>query len=196
MHDFINSSISHTATLTNHIVDARPVVDESCQPVGLNITALEQVIRGTNILDCIFLRTTLQSNKARGANDVLPLIQLVLSSQALQLGCDRIFAFEESQRAAYLSVAEAPIFTGFNSLDVNIEWTLHMVNFFRYHMLRKEEQTLYDAYKDIATKSAGLAHPQLWKEKLSNSDITAPIGKEWKGTYGMPSSLILRSVHC
>jgi hypothetical protein len=145
---------------------------------------LKKVIRGSNILDCIFSRTTAQNSRARASTDVLPLIQLVLSSEALQLGCDQVFAFEESQRAAYLSVAQAPIFTGASGLEVNVEWALHMVNFFRYHMLRKNEQTLYQAYKDISSKSNGLAHPMLWKEKLSDSDSELPIGKEWKGTYG------------
>jgi hypothetical protein len=170
----------------NHLIDARPETDdETFQRYGRNITALKQIVQQTNILDCICKRTGSATTRTRANNDVLPLIQLVLSPESLKFRNDaQVLAFDESQRAAYLSMADAPLFTGFHGTDVNVEWAMHVVNFFRYHFLKTEQHTLYEAYKEMSEKSNGLALPQFWRDPISDEPRDVPMGKEWKGTYG------------
>jgi hypothetical protein len=79
-----------------------------------------------------------------------------------------------------------PIFGGASGMEVNVVWALHVVNFFRYHMLHESEATLYPAFQELSMAYGGTQMPQMWKKKLCNGDDPSPIGKIWKGSYGMP----------
>lgn len=62
---------------------------------------------------------------------------------------------------------------------INIEYVLHIANFFKYHMVRSEEHTLYQDVWMLAEDQK----PKIWEEKLE--DGTKPLGRYWKGSYGM-----------
>lgn len=90
-----------------------------------------------------------------------------------------VFSFDISQKAAYESARKAPIFHGFNKLEVNLEWVLHVLNFFRNHMML-EDGSLRGAFSDLSE----LEKPSAWKAKLT--DGVNPLGRYWRGTYGEP----------
>lgn len=154
------------------------VNDDDYKISGRNITALEHFAKSTNIMEVIFARVP----KPTG-NSLISLIQLVLSALALRIDHHTVWSFEVSQRMSYMSIFAEPLFRGRSGTDVNIDWALHAVNFFRHHALRRDENTLYGPWMDLTEKNNGLGLPQLMKEALTNAG-PATIGQNWKGTYG------------
>ena len=108
--------------------------------------------------------------------DAILLLMAPFLLDTKQYGNVHINNFEISQRAAYASVAKDPIFRG-PALDVNINWTLLVLNFFRWHALRGAEATLNPTMAELDR----LEVPQMWNKQLD--DRPAPLGKMWKGTY-------------
>lgn len=88
-----------------------------------------------------------------------------------------VFAIEQLQRAAYAATNKAPIYEGLNYTEINMEWVMKCLDFFRYHMMNKETMTLSDAMEDL-TK---LQKPTAWQQSLQNG--AAPLSRHWKGTY-------------
>lgn len=86
--------------------------------------------------------------------------------------------FPDSQQVAYATAASRPIFTGQRGYEIDMDWCMHMVNFWKYHLTREVEMTLYN---DFSTLVAG-DRPKAWKKKLT----TGPqkLGQFWKGSYG------------
>jgi hypothetical protein len=59
-----------------------------------------------------------------------------------------------------------------------VEWLLHISNFFKYHMTRKEEYSLFEEYDSLDLSQ----RPKMWTGRLGHQ---APgLGKNWKGSYG------------
>ncbi|QDS74352.1 hypothetical protein FKW77_004743 [Venturia effusa] len=172
-------------TIKAIIIDADPVVDSSHQPTSRNIAALEHFVKETNLMEVIFSRApkAIRNPKSKPKVDdqLLPLIQLVLSALSLRLEHGTVWSFDTSQRMCYMSSVAEPLFGGPGGTDVNVDWALHAVNFFRYHALRSEEATLHGPWKNLTKDNMGLGLPQLMKERLNNQNAT--IGHEWKGTY-------------
>lgn len=133
------------------------------------------MVYSTNLLHEVFI-----PKRARTApHQLMVALQLVLAhhslDQCLQLDT---FGFPDSQQAVYASVAAAPIFVGFNKLSVNLVWVLHVLNFFKYHMTRQSEQTLFEQFGALEEWEK----PQAWKSQLKEG--AHKLGKFWKGTYG------------
>jgi hypothetical protein len=84
---------------------------------------------------------------------------------------------EESQRVVYMATNSAPIYTGPTLTDLNMQWILHCMNFFRHHMMSKDVGTLYEVLKDLSAYQI----PSAWQDPLRSG--TTPLGKHWKGTY-------------
>ena len=94
-------------------------------------------------------------------------------------------SFDDSQKAAYESVMSEPIFkNGWN--DVQVNFLLHVVNFFKYHLTQAAVLTAHPAYSDLPEAS----RPQSFDGPLSNGDCK--LGKTWMGTFG--KSLSVRSL--
>ncbi|KAI7209615.1 hypothetical protein KC333_g8640 [Hortaea werneckii] len=85
--------------------------------------------------------------------------------------------FPDSQQVVYGTTAEHPIFGGCNGLDINMEWVVHHLNFWKYHMVRSEENTLYHAFKHLSPNET----PQFWNRQLELGG--SKLGKYWKGSY-------------
>lgn len=115
-------------------------------------------------------------------DELLPLIQLVLSSLSLRFEHAHCWSFDDSQRMCYMSTTTEPLFKGPHGTDVNLEWALHVINFFRYHALRSEEATLHGPWKELTESDNGLGLPQLMKQQVNNDEPV--IGQQWQGTYG------------
>lgn len=58
-----------------------------------------------------------------------------------------------------------------------MDFVANAVNFFKYHMTRPEEQTLYNDYQSLHQTD----RPRAWNEKLQNG--ARKLGKSWKGIY-------------
>ncbi|KAF2654384.1 hypothetical protein K491DRAFT_768939 [Lophiostoma macrostomum CBS 122681] len=88
-----------------------------------------------------------------------------------------IIAFDISQRAVYASMKHAPMFVGPGKSMVNMEWTLHCLNFFRHHMVKEEVQSLFHLMSQLEPGDK----PSAWREPLRNGCY--PLSRNWKGTY-------------
>ena len=88
-----------------------------------------------------------------------------------------VFAIEESQRAVYSSTNAEPIYQGVNLTELNMQWLLHCLNFFRHHMMNEEVATLFDSMNALFVTQK----PSAWRGPLRQG--TYPLGKHWKGTY-------------
>lgn len=88
------------------------------------------------------------------------------------------YNFPKSQQIAYATANNRPIIGGFTGLEVDMDWALHQLNFWKYHMIREEECTLFAAFQGLADGE----QPTFHTSQLT--DQTAPaIGKHWKGAY-------------
>lgn len=87
-----------------------------------------------------------------------------------------VYGFEYSQKMVYECARRAPIFN--RRHQVNMEWVVHTINFFKYHMLRSEEHTLYGVYSALDDAS----RPKPWKQQLKPG--LRELNGLWKGTYG------------
>jgi len=88
------------------------------------------------------------------------------------------YRFEISQQMVYACSDARPIFGGGNGLQIDMEWLAHVANFWKYHLTRREENTLFEAFSSLAD----YVRPRAWQGRL---DTGVPrIGKAWKGSYG------------
>ncbi|KAK3716377.1 hypothetical protein LTR37_006527 [Vermiconidia calcicola] len=89
---------------------------------------------------------------------------------------NRHYAYPDSQALVYSTATTHPIFHGCYGLDVNMEYVLHNLNFWKYHMLREVEGTLFYAFQDLE----GHERPRWWEGKLGQAGA---LGRKWKGSY-------------
>jgi len=137
---------------------------------------LTSFVNMTGVLDRVFQKRP----KGVKSDSLLLTIQLALSHISLNAGLSTpasvILRFPESQQMAYSTAYTHPIFSNTGQVDVN--WALHVVNFFRYHLLRESEQ-LCAPYSTLTD----FERPQCWSTRLRNGPQT--LGKHWKGCYSM-----------
>ncbi|KAJ4338446.1 hypothetical protein N0V87_003989 [Didymella glomerata] len=124
------------------------------------------------------VRTRAERNE-KEINPLLAAVKIICSSMLFEHNDlkHHVFAIEQLQRAAYASTNKAPIFEGLNLTDVNMDWIMKCLDFFRYHMMNRENFTLADAMEDLSA----LQKPIAWQEPLKNGAL--PLSKHWKGTY-------------
>jgi hypothetical protein len=110
---------------------------------------------------------------------LLAAIKLICSQFlfALSRAKHNIFALEESQYAVYMPTKRAPIYLDPTLTDVNMEWTLHCLNFFRHHMMNEDAQTLFDKIDELGAAQK----PSAWREPLRQG--ARALSCNWKGTY-------------
>jgi hypothetical protein len=122
-----------------------------------------------------------RSDKA-GAKEISPLLA------AIRIVCScllfehedmkyHVFAIEQLQRAAYAASNKAPIFEGLHLTDINMDWTMKCLDFFRYHMINEDASTLSYTMEELSP----LQKPTAWQGTLKNGAV--PLSKTWKGTY-------------
>lgn len=138
---------------------------------------LEAIVKATGLLDCVLLRP--KSRKSI-SNPVLLAIQLILTHLTLTASSTskiaKSWSFSDSQTLVYTHNSIRPIFKGPNCQEIDIEWTLHVANFFKNHLLNQQELT-HLRYDDLTASE----RPQCWKNSVSTP--TLKLGKHWKGSY-------------
>lgn len=88
------------------------------------------------------------------------------------------YDYPDSQAAVYSTPTTKPIFGGPHGLDIDMEFVLHNINFWKYHMIREVEQTLYYPFQDLEDDE----RPRWWSSKLQQGE-QLKLGKHWKGSY-------------
>ena len=151
--------------------------------VGRNLSRIREfVTTKSNFLGdiCVESSRVVDSNARFRVNPFYHAVQLVLTHLSLDLSIGLPARnFEVSQKAAYEHAQDAAIVNGGRHLTVNVEWLLHVSNFFKYHATCKDEATLFPIYEDLDDCDK----PKAWVGRLK--DGTDLIGKYWKGSYGM-----------
>jgi hypothetical protein len=115
----------------------------------------------------------------KGMNPMLAAVKVVCSPLLFEHENIRhhVFAVEQLQRAVYAATNKAPIYEGPNYNELNMEWVMKCLDFFRHHMMNKEEVTLGDAMEDLSA----LQKPAAWQSPLRKG--TFALSRHWKGTY-------------
>lgn len=149
------------------------------QSESKNIIIVKKFINH-GLLDRVFdKRNSRGRGPATKADLLLYTIQLTLTHASLNANPMSSIAmtmrFHESQQMAYTTASKRPVFSAVGQVDV--EWTLHIANFFKYHFLRANEQ-LQAPYAALAD----CERPQCWSKMLQNGP--QKLGKLWKGSYG------------
>ncbi|KAH9835087.1 hypothetical protein Tdes44962_MAKER08589 [Teratosphaeria destructans] len=139
-------------------------------------------------------RSTKQAMMLTIPTDLLQTIQVMLAPALLSLNHHHIitnhFDFPTSQEYAYGTAADATykIFTGVNGMDVNMTWVLQNLNFWKYHLTRQAELTLWSAYKDLEDADK----PRFWSRQLQNGNLD--LGKNWKGSYAYVDRPVIHQI--
>ncbi|KAH6615265.1 hypothetical protein C7974DRAFT_443417 [Boeremia exigua] len=138
------------------------------------------------------VRTRSETLEKKEINPMLAAVKIMCSS--LLFGYEglkyHVFAIEQLQRAAYAATNKAPIYEGLNQTEINMEWVMKCLDFFRYHMMNTETVTLGDAMEDLSV----LQKPTAWQQSLKNG--TVPLSRHWKGTYSFLDPNEQRKLRC
>ncbi|KAH0147949.1 hypothetical protein KCU67_g11653, partial [Aureobasidium melanogenum] len=130
--------------LINESFDINPHNSKQPTAHSLNMDRLEKIVRATGLLECVFRRPYVRSKKST-PNPTLLAIQLALSHLSLTASptsrIAKAWGFSDSQSLVYAQNSIRPIFKGPNCQEIDIEWTLHVVNFFKNHLLNQHELT-------------------------------------------------------
>ena len=112
-------------------------------------------------------------------NPLLQTIQLVFTHFSMEYATEcPSSAFPESQLAVYSHPDNYPIFLDASKSTINAEFLLHTANFFKYHMTRVDECTLYIPF----VRLEWVEKPRGWQSSLGQGMMK--LGKSWKGSYG------------
>lgn len=87
------------------------------------------------------------------------------------------YAIDDAQKAVYAATNTMPLYVGPRKQFVNLEWMMHCMNFFRFHMTSRDAYSLYHTMQDLLPHQK----PSPWREPLKTGAY--PLSRHWKGTY-------------
>lgn len=121
----------------------------------------------------------LDKGKKKGMNPMLAAVKVMCSPLlfAHEHSKHHVFAVEMLQRTVYAATNKAPLYEGIHLTEVNMEWVMKCMDFFRHHMMNHEVLSLTDAMEDLTA----LQKPTAWQEPLRNGPY--PLSRGWRGTY-------------
>ncbi|KAK7606833.1 hypothetical protein BKA81DRAFT_382050 [Phyllosticta paracitricarpa] len=145
-----------------------------------NLEEISKFAKSTNLLDAVFCGRGKVSRDGRvidfGLNQDFVAVQLMLAP--LLLDCEdyrRPLNFSDSQKVVYSNDGSMTMWRN-NTLELNLEWLLHMLNFFKFHMVG-DDNTLRDPMLDLEREQ----RPQFWTGLLTSAP--KKLGRRWMGTY-------------
>ena len=150
-----------------------------------NLNKLKKFLTDNNILQIIFKPVANRSGRYNTTIPSIPTpllytIQVVAAPMLLSFDphiADYHFGFPDSQAIVYSTPTAWPIFTGCHGLDINMPFILHNLNFWKYHMVREVENTLFNAFADLDDDE----RPRWWSTQPKQGEHA--LGKRWKGSY-------------
>jgi hypothetical protein len=122
---------------------------------------------------------TFNPNLATLANPLLEIVQVMLAPIMFDISMKPsipVTGFLTSQSVAYATVKSRPIILG--GIDIDLDWALHQVNFWRHHLLDHGESSLFLEYEELHTSR----RPRFWTEQLQ-SKRKPDVGKFWKSSF-------------
>lgn len=141
-------------------------------------------IEKTNVLQIVgadfFGKKLPKAKVALPTNQLLYTIQCLFAPTLFSFSPKLINAhsgFPDAQQLAYAGENDAKIFGGVNGLDVNMPWLLGNIQFWRHHLLRRDEGTLEHDYSQLDESE----RPRWWDSQLSQD--MKKLGCHWKGSY-------------
>ena len=167
--------------MLTRLAEACPQFDGNGMPVCLNFDALLKFARESDLIRTMLLPEHVKKSERNLVSGIFSkpdanqrqknVVLLMLTPMLMNLGED-VYNFTRSQLAAYASDRTAPMF-GKDGLEVNVEWCLLAVNFFRLHV----KGDLAPCFQNLGATGV----PQMWNKKLGS---TYPeLGRLWNGTY-------------
>lgn len=151
-----------------------------------NMRHINRFINNYGLLDNIC--SPVLNNAKMKHSPLLLAVQLVLTYFSLttepNTSMAKAWRFPLSQQMVYLPTKERPILTGPSGLEVDIEWCLHVTNFFKLQLLGQNE-ALSNPYKHLTE----FERPQCWMKPLGNEP--QKLGTHWRGAYGRLTRLRL-----
>ena len=110
---------------------------------------------------------------------LLATIQLMLTHWSLRLRFrNTTHSFYFSQHTVYAHPSVQLLFLDSNKSLVNVGFLLHVVNFFKYHITKEDEQTAFGVYCALANGEKFKA----WDGPLTQG--LKKLGSDWKSSYG------------
>ncbi|GAB7350915.1 hypothetical protein MBLNU459_g1427t1 [Dothideomycetes sp. NU459] len=158
--------------------------DEDGVSESKNMQVIRQFIYNHGLLDDVLRpapnkSAQLESRHVR-EDPLLIIIQLVLTHFSLtaepSTAVAKPWRFPTSQQMVYAPSTERPIFKGPSGLEVDVEWCLHVANFFKTHFLSQAE-VLFQPYNKLAPNE----RPHGWAKPLYSEP--PKLGRMWKGAY-------------
>lgn len=100
--------------------------------------------------------------------------------------------FFEAQNQAYKCFRKATLLRGPNNGQINLEWVLHIVNFFKYHLRHQLGHTHDALFAHSYLEPGAYPVPRAWPGRLR--DQAQPVGKCWMGSFSEYQFVL--SEHC
>jgi len=152
--------------------------------VSNNMSKIDRLLDASNLLpDALWFMLFCKSDK--GPTRAYYAFMLVFTHRilgdAVSATGPTVYQFEKCRQMAYAPTIEKPIFRGFGPLQINMEWLLHVANFWKYHLTSESECTMFNAF-------AGLSEdwkPKAWNRQLKRG--VQKLGRYWCGIYGSSS---------
>ena len=171
-----------------------------------NLTHLKRFLAANNLLQIVFLphrpKPSRYTNKRSSAKSppstptpLLTTLQVLCAPMLLSFDPHILthhFSFPDSQSAVYSTPSTFPIFTGCHGLDVHMPFVLHNVNFWKYHMVREVENTLFPGFADLDSTSE---RPRWWSRQLHQGP-PQKLGRHWKGSYAYVDREEISAIRC
>ncbi|MCJ1223689.1 hypothetical protein MMC12_000332 [Toensbergia leucococca] len=160
--------------IVESFVNAGISQDVTSELISNNVAQLRRFVLTTDLLSNIFF---VQSRP--GITDpLMETIQLLFTHWTLELpSCRRTYGFPTSQQVVYSHPNTCPMFLDSHMRKVNIEYLLHVANFFKYHLTLPEEATLYHLFQELEDDEK----PRGWQGRLEQGP--KKLGSHWKGSY-------------
>ncbi|EGP92044.1 unnamed protein product [Zymoseptoria tritici ST99CH_1A5] len=139
-----------------------------------NLPALVEFAKKENIT----FNPNLGTRSAR-PNPLLEIVQVMLAPFMLDLSSTSIVpvtGYLASQNIVYSIPESRPIVLG--GIDVDLEWVLHQINFWRHHLTSEAESSLFYEYDELEPHKK----PRFWTEQL-HAKHKPDIGRLWKGSF-------------
>ena len=174
------------------------VIEDDTTYESANLAHLHRFITAGNLLTDLFRpeksRNRSTYNRDRPLPKPAPLLQttqvlcapLLLSFDSMLIQSH--YGFPDSQLTVYSAAENYPIFIGCNGLDVNMEFVLHNINFWKYHMVRETENTLFRAFEALDPSE----RPRWWTAQLQQG--VQKLGKHWKGSYAYVDRPVVETI--
>ena len=141
-----------------------------------NLKELYRFVQSSNLLDSLLIGV----HKSQEESRLMQTIQVVLTHLQLDLHIrSPSQGFGLSQQAIYCLPSKMPLFLDKKG-TVNMEFMLHIVNFFKYHMTCETENTLYPLLCDLMKHE----RPRAWEGPIKNDAVPKMPGLQWRGSYG------------